>query len=318
MLRVRESFTCDAASRATAWGQGPWLRSGVTGSFFSWPPPPAYALADVLMEHRIYLASWGCFSPPRSRPTPDRAPAPARRPVFLVALCRLCAALATATYLRVGLWQSSSRSGVIAVAKSSVPRRHLAEPNGLSQLGATPAAVGFTPQTYPRMISEILSPEIRGKLASSLLLLGRTDESRRRDAGGLARTADRRTLLGPGHGPSSAARTAAAEAAAEASVRAARVPALLSKSGDGSLRQGRSRGRNPRARASRAPDPDEHRAGCSVPAYPSQGPLNKLCTLLRACHGTVAASERRAVRTVRSREACATDAADGTSRARGC
>ena len=253
------------------------------------PTSSVMPLADVLMEHRIYLASWGVFlaAAIAADSLIERLPL-LGRPVFLVAVVAcLCAALATATYLRVGLWQSKLALWSDCVAKSPYKARaHLGRANGYREAGDVQRAVEEfqTALNLATRDPRWIRLEIRGKLASSLLLLGRTDEAVAEMQAGLAEQPTDATLLGLlAMAHLRRHELPAAEAAAEASVRAARVPAaslqilgmVRSAKGD---REGATAALEQAVRL----DPDEPQGRLLLSrAYREQGRLNQACTLLR-------------------------------------
>jgi tetratricopeptide (TPR) repeat protein len=253
------------------------------------PTSSVVPLADVLMEHRTYLASWGVFlaAAIAADSLVERLPR-LGRPVFLVAVVAcLCAALATATYLRVGLWQSKLALWSDCVAKSPYKARaHLGRANGYREAGDLQRAVEEfqTALNLATRDPRWIRLEIRGKLASSLLLLGRTDEAAAEMQAGLAEQPTDATLLGLlAMAHLRRHELPAAEAAAEASVRAARVPAaslqilgmVRSVKGD---REGATAALEQAVRL----DPDEPQGRLLLSrAYREQGHLNKACDLLR-------------------------------------
>ena len=72
------------------------------------PTSSVVPLADVLMEHRLYLASWGIFlaAAVLAASLIEGLARPGRTPILAAVVVCLCAGLASATYLRVGFWQS--------------------------------------------------------------------------------------------------------------------------------------------------------------------------------------------------------------------
>ena len=251
------------------------------------PTSSVVPLADVLMEHRIYLASWGVFL--AAAIAADSLIERLRllgRPVFLVAAVA-CAALATATYLRVGLWQSKLALWSDCVAKSPYKARaHLGLANGYREAGDAQRAVEefHTALNLATRDPRWIRLEIRGKLASSLLVLGRTEEALAEVQAGLAEQPTDATLLGLlAMAHLRRHELPAAEAAAEASVRAARAPAVFlqilgmvrSAKGD---REGAAAALEQAVRL----DPDEPQGRLLLSrAYREQGDLKQSCNLLR-------------------------------------
>jgi Flp pilus assembly protein TadD len=251
------------------------------------PTSSVVPLADVLMEHRIYLASWGVFLAAviAADSLIERLPL-LGRPVFLVAAVA-CAALATTTYLRVGLWQSKLALWSDCVAKSPYKARaRLGLANGYREAGDVQRAVEefHTALNLATRDPLWIRLEIRGKLATSLLLLGRTAEALAEVRAGLAEQPTDATLLGLLAMAYLQQRNfSAAEAAAEASVRAARKPAaslqilgmVRSANGD---REGATVALEQAVRL----DPDEPQGRLLLSrAYREQGDLDQACTLLR-------------------------------------
>ncbi|MGB8296540.1 MAG: tetratricopeptide repeat protein [Polyangia bacterium] len=251
------------------------------------PTSSVVPLADVLMEHRIYLASWGVFlaAAIAADSLIERLPR-LGRPVFLVAAVA-CAALATGTYLRVGLWQSKLALWSDCVAKSPYKARaHLGLANGYREAGDVQRAVEefHTALNLATRDPRWIRLEIRGKLASSLLVLGRTDEALAEVQAGLAEQPTDATLLGLlAMAHLRRHELPAAEAAAEASVRAARAPAVFlqilgmvrSAKGD---REGAAAALEQAVRL----DPDEPQGRLLLSrAYREQGDLKQSCNLLR-------------------------------------
>ena len=85
------------------------------------PTSSVVPLADVIMEHRVYLASWGLFLALAALATASGGAIRhwlGRRSVAATALLVLCAALAGTTYLRARLWGSELLLWSDIVAKS--------------------------------------------------------------------------------------------------------------------------------------------------------------------------------------------------------
>jgi Flp pilus assembly protein TadD len=146
------------------------------------PTSSVIPVVDVLMEHRVYLASWGIFlaSAVLASTALQGLSWPSRSRVALAASLVLCVALAAATYLRVGEWKSKLALWTDAVAKSPRKARvHLDLGHAYREHGETQRAVeeyraGLALAGHePRWIRT----EIRGKLAAALLSLGRPEEA---------------------------------------------------------------------------------------------------------------------------------------------
>jgi protein O-mannosyl-transferase len=195
------------------------------------PTSSVVPLADVLMEHRLYLASWGIFlaAAVLASSLVERRVRPGRPVVLAAVLVCLCAGLASATYLRVNLWRSKLALWSDCVAKSPhKARAHLGLGNGYRQTGDVQRAAEELRDALdlakedPRWLRQ----EIRGKLASALLVLGRTEEAIVAVQAGLTEQPKDATLLGLLAMAQLQQRNfAAAEAAAQGSVVAAKEPA---------------------------------------------------------------------------------------------
>ena len=142
------------------------------------PTSTLFPLADVVMEHRLYLASWGIFFAIAAGASmvADRLP----RRIWLGAALALCAALATATYVRTSLWRTKLLLWSDAVAKSPhKARAHLGLGNALRLAGRLDPAI----DEYKTALS-LGSREpawqrasISDKLALALLAQGRAEEA---------------------------------------------------------------------------------------------------------------------------------------------
>ena len=253
------------------------------------PTSSVIPLADVLMEHRIYLASWGVFFAIAivAGSLVGRLALQGRPVVLAAAVACLCAGLASATYLRVGIWQSKQSLWTDCVAKSPrKARAHLGLANGLGKAGHVEQAVDefrFALDLAggdPRWIRQ----EIRGRMATALLMLGRADDAIADVQAGLAEQPKDANLLGLLAMAQLQRRNfAAAEAAAEASVVAAREPSaslqilgmVRSAKGD---RQGAITALEQAVRV----DPEEPQGILLLAnAYREQGRLGQACDLLR-------------------------------------
>jgi len=187
-------------------------------------------LADVLMEHRLYLASWGIFLAivVSAAAAFERLSTRVRSGLALVSVLAICSVLAMASYARVGLWRTKRSLWSDAVAKSPGKSRvHLGLGNAYRREGEPERAL----QEYRLALSLAGSDprwqrsEIRGKLASVLLAQSRASDAIAEVEAGLGEDPDDSVLLGvlamahlQRHEP------AQAEDAAERSVRSAKRP----------------------------------------------------------------------------------------------
>jgi protein O-mannosyl-transferase len=253
------------------------------------PTSSVIPLADVIMEHRIYLASWGVFF---AAAIPvgslvERLNWRGRRCLLVATLACLCAGLASATYLRVGLWRSKQSLWSDCVAKSPrKARAHLGLANGLGKAGNVEQAVDEF-----RVALDLagrdpvwIRQEIRGKMATALLMLGRAGDAVADVQAGLAEQPKDANLLGLLAMAQLQRRNfSAAEAAAQDSVVAAREPGaslqilgmVRSAKGD---RQGAIAAFEQAVRV----DPEEPQGILLLAnAYREQGRLRQACDLLR-------------------------------------
>jgi hypothetical protein len=224
LLRARDrDGRAGVTSRASAFG---------TLWFFLLLAPTSslVPLADVLMEHRLYLASWGAFFAVVvvADAVLARLTQPRRSRVAMAVVLAMCALFASATYLRVGLWSSKLLLWTDAATKSPYKARaHLGLGNayrlsGQLQLSVAEylTALGLTTND-PRWIRS----EIRGKLAATLLLQARSGEAIAIIQAGLAEDPNDGVLLGVlALAHLQRHELPQAEAAAEQSVRNAREP----------------------------------------------------------------------------------------------
>ena len=253
------------------------------------PTSSVIPLADPVMEHRLYLASWGVFLVIAVLATRliRRLAWLARPRVLAAALACLCVGLASATYLRVGVWRSKLTLWSDCVVKSPHKARvHLGLGNAYRKVGEVPKAIQElnTALDLARSDPRWLRLEIRAKLATSLLSLGRGEEAVAAVQAGLAEKSDDVALLGllamahlQRHD------LPAAEAAAEDSVRAARKPAAsLRIMGLVRLAQGEQDGATAAFEQAVAMDPDEPQGKLLLArAYRTRGQLEQACDLLR-------------------------------------
>jgi tetratricopeptide (TPR) repeat protein len=204
-----------------------------------------------------------------------------------VVVC-VCAGLAFASCLRVGLWQTKLSLWSDCVAKSPrKARAHLGLGNALGKEGDLLAAMAElrTALELARVDPLWLRQEIRGKLGTSSLMLGRPDDAVAYAQAGLVEQPKNGSLLGllavaylnqrnlPG-----------AEAAAEASVRASPEPAsslqILSR-----IRRAKNDKEGEVAALEQAVqmDPSEPQGRLLLAiAYHEQGRLQQACEVLRA------------------------------------
>jgi protein O-mannosyl-transferase len=263
---------------------------GVTWFFLLLAPTSSVVpLADVLMEHRIYLASWGIFlaTAVLADSVSERLVRPKRPlPLAVAAVC-LCVGLASATYLRVGLWQSKLTLWSDCVAKSPrKARAHLGLGNGLGKDGNLSQAVEEfrtaldLAKTGPRWLRQ----EICGKLGTALLLLGRAQEAIVAVQAGLAEQPKDANLLGLLAMAELQQRNfAAAEAAAQGSVAVAREPAAsLQILGMVRSAKGDREGATAAFEQAVHIDPEEPQGRLLLAkTYREQGRLGQACDLLR-------------------------------------
>jgi protein O-mannosyl-transferase len=282
-LRCRtRADSAGAAGRAAAFG--------VVWFFLLLAPTSSVIpLADVLMEHRIYLASWGVFFAAAILvgSLVERLDWRGRRCLVAAAVACLCAGLASATYLRVGLWQSKQSLWSDCVAKSPRKARvHLGLANGLGKAGNVEQAVDEFRVALDLAGRDPLwiRQEIRGKMATALLMLGRAGDAVADLQAGLAEQPKDANLLGLlAMAQLQRRNLPAAETAAQGSVAAAREPAaslqilgmVRSAKGD---QQGAVAAFEQAVRA----DPEEPQGVLLLAnAYREQGRLGQACDLLR-------------------------------------
>ena len=269
------------------------------------PTSSVIPLADVLMEHRIYLASWGVFLAAAilAASQVHRLPWIPRLRVLGAALVCLCAGLVIATNVRVSTWRTKLALWSDCVAKSpGKARTHLGLGSALRLRGEADRAVEEfrialdLAETEPRWIRQ----EIRGELCAALLALGRADDAVLVAKAGLAERSDESGLLGVLAMAQLQRRDLpAAAAAAESSVLAAKEQSLRDTP-DNEVNAGRhpaasfrvlglvrlAQGRQQDAAAAFeqavASDPDEAQGRLLLAlAYRSQGRLEQACELLR-------------------------------------
>jgi tetratricopeptide (TPR) repeat protein len=192
------------------------------------PTSSVVALADVLMEHRLYLASWGVFlaAAVLASSLVERWSRP--RWFTAVVIC-LCLGLALASYLRVGLWQSKLALWSDCAAKSPRKARvHHGLGNAYGKEGNMEGAIAEFRTALALAHDDPLwvRQEIRGKLAATFLMQGRPDDALAYARSGLAEEPEHVNLLGAMAMAYLQQRNLpAAEAAARHSVHAATAPA---------------------------------------------------------------------------------------------
>lgn len=181
-------------------------------------------LADVLMEHRTYLASWGVFF--AIAVVVDSLVQRLQRALIVAVLACLFTALASATLLRVDVWRSKLALWSDCVAKSPrKARAHLGLGNAFRQAGQAARAIEefHTALDLARNGPRWIRLGIREKLAAALLSLGKTDDAITEVRAGLSERPDDGELLGMlAMAHLQRHDLPAAAAAAEASVRGAR------------------------------------------------------------------------------------------------
>ena len=160
------------------------------------PTSTLVPLADVLMEHRLYLASWGILFALAAGASmvAERLP----RRVWLGAALVLCAALATATYSRASLWRTKLLLWSDAVAKSpQKARTHLGLGNALRVVGRLDPAIDEYKIALSLAAREPAwqRASISDKLAIALLAQGRAEEAIAAAQTGLAEQPAHTSLL---------------------------------------------------------------------------------------------------------------------------
>jgi protein O-mannosyl-transferase len=181
------------AGRATAFG--------VVWFFLLLAPTSGVVpLADVLMEHRLYLASWGVFF--AAAVVADSFLGRLRaRGIWrfgTLALLGLCAALAACTYLRVGLWKSKLLLWSDAVAKSPhKARTHLGLGNAYHLAGQIQPAIDEYRNALTLAANDPtwIRTRIHEKLALALLAQERAEDAIAAAQSGLAEDPNHTSLL---------------------------------------------------------------------------------------------------------------------------
>jgi tetratricopeptide (TPR) repeat protein len=234
LLLARRGDPCLLRARGRDGRSAATVRTATFGIFWFFlllaPTSSFIPLADVLMEHRLYLASWGIFLAivVSAAAAFERLSTRVRSGLALVSVLAICSVLAMASYARVGLWRTKRSLWSDAVAKSPGKSRvHLGLGNAYRREGEPERAL----QEYRLALSLAGSDprwqrsEIRGKLASVLLAQSRASDAIAEVEAGLGEDPDDSVLLGvlamahlQRHEP------AQAEDAAERSVRSAKRP----------------------------------------------------------------------------------------------
>jgi protein O-mannosyl-transferase len=264
-------------------------------------------LADVFMEHRTYLASWGIFFAgvasadwALSRLAHERG-ARIGQAIALV----LCIAFATATHFRAQLWSSKLLLWGDAVAKAPQKARpHLGLANALYARNDRRAAIEEY-QTALRLAARDprwMRTEIRGKLATTLLTESRPDAAIAVLQTGLGEDPENSDLLGVlalAHLQNR--ELALAESAASRSVLHARAPAAaLRVLGLVRLQSGKAETAiDPLEKAVRLEPKETQGRLLLARGYRALGRDGDACTTLRSVHGPTddlaAESERELV-----------------------
>jgi protein O-mannosyl-transferase len=279
-------------SRADSGGAAGRLAAfGVTWFFILLAPTSSLVpLADVLMEHRLYLACWGIFlaTAVLVRHLVESLARPASPFLVAAALACLCAGLASTTYVRVGLWRSKLALWNDCVAKSPRKARvHLGLGNAFRKADQVQQAITAYRTALdlasgdPRWIRQ----EIRGKLGSALLAMGRADEAIADLQAGLAEEPRNPTLLGAlAMAHLQRHELPAAEAAAQGSVAAAPEPATsLQILGLVRLAEGDPAAAAAALERAMRTDPDEPLGRLLLArAYREQGRQREACDVLRS------------------------------------
>jgi Flp pilus assembly protein TadD len=279
LIRCRSrADNAGAAGRAAAFGVA-WFFVVLA------PTSSVLPLADVLMEHRIYLASWGVIF---ATAILVGSLVQRFRPVLrVVALTCLCVGLASATFLRIGVWRSKLALWSDCVAKSPRKARvHLGLGNAFRQAGETFRAIDefHTALDLAREDPRWIRLEIREKLAGALLSLGRADDAIAEVRGGLGERPNDGELLGLLAMAHLQRRDLpAAAAAAEASIRGARdLGASYRVLGMVRLAQGTAEAAMAALEKAVRIDPDGAQGRLLLAqVYRGQGRLREACDLLR-------------------------------------
>ncbi|MGB8296252.1 MAG: tetratricopeptide repeat protein [Polyangia bacterium] len=164
------------------------------------PTSSVVPLADVLMEHRLYLASWGVFFAIAilADSLLGRLHARGLSRFGPIALLGLCAALAACTYLRVGLWKSKLLLWSDAVVKSPhKARTHLGLGNAYHLAGQIQPAIDEYRNALNLAASDPtwIRTRIHEKLALALLAQERAEDAIAAAQAGLVEDPNHTALL---------------------------------------------------------------------------------------------------------------------------
>jgi Flp pilus assembly protein TadD len=254
------------------------------------PTSSVVPLADVLMEHRLYLASWGVFF--AVAVLADGLAERLHRPRFshfgVAVVLGLCAVLATATHFRVGLWSAKLLLWSDAVAKSPhKARAHLGLGNAYRMAGQIQPAIDEYKNALNLAASDPvwIRTRIHEKLAVALLSQGRAEDAIAAAQAGLAEDPNHSALLGTlAMAHLQRHELPQAEAAAEQSVRTASNPASsLLVLGTVRLQMGNQAGATDAFEGAVKLDPDELKGGLLLAgAYRAQGRAQEACDVLRS------------------------------------
>ena len=283
-------FRCRSrADRAGAAGRAAGF--GVAWFFLVLAPTSSVVpLADVVMEHRLYLASWGVFFAVTVLATgfAARLHLQGLSRFGVAAVVGLCAVLATATYLRVGLWRSKLLLWSDAVAKSPhKARAHLGLGNAYRLAGQLQPAI----DEYANALNLAgndpawVRNSIREKLAAALLWQARSAEAIAAAHAGLAEDPNHSALLGTlAMAYLQRHELAQAEVAAEQSVRTSPRPASsLLVLGMVRMQRGDQAGATDAFARAVKLEPDELQGSLLLAgAYRAQGRTREACDVLRS------------------------------------
>ena len=283
-------FRCRSrADRAGAAGRAATF--GVAWFFLVLAPTSSVVpLADIVMEHRLYLASWGVFFAV-AVPTAGFADRLHQRGLLrlgVAAVLCLCGVLATATYLRVGLWRSKLLLWSDAVAKSPhKARAHLGLGNAYRQAGQLQPAI----DEYANALNLAgndpawVRNSIREKLAAALLWQASSEDAIATLQAGLAEDPNHSALLGTlAMAYLQRHELAQAEVAAEQSVRTSPRPASsLLVLGMVRMQRGDQAGATDAFARAVKLEPDELQGSLLLAgAYRAQGRTREACDVLRS------------------------------------
>jgi tetratricopeptide (TPR) repeat protein len=165
------------------------------------PTSSVIPLADVLMEHRLYLASWGMFFAvvALAAAVTEYMARPLRSRLALISLLGLCAFLGIGTYFRARVWSSGLLLWTDVVAKSpNKARAHLGLGSAYRLSGRAQQAIDEC-ETALRLATNgpaWIRVNIRGEMASALFSQSRTGEAIAVAEAGLAESPNESGLLG--------------------------------------------------------------------------------------------------------------------------